>query len=428
MRQLLCGAVLAAGLTLSAHADPTAEARKEIQAAYDALNDAVQRDDLAKDKKYRGDDYVFTRVGGTRLHVQELRKRHTSLREKIIKAHSSSKIIELQLDGPRAFVMVKEHFEGEYRRSWVSPGPKHIVADDVAQDTWVKGPLGWRITSSMNLEDHALIDGKKRESHVGYVRVIHENGHPSAMEVAITRFGSKSGQIVDLVGVVHVGEASYYRELNKVLGGYQAVLYELIAPHSLKGKKRLIPQRGEKPDNALSEVQVGLTRMLGLKFQLNEIDYSPTNFVHADVSPEELLASMSKRKESFQSMFMAMMRESLKNADLDPAEGLRLEMSLTSILLRGPNKDDQRTLRRVMANSFKQIEEMTEGMGGPGGSTLIAVRNLYALKVMQQELAAGKRRLAIFYGAGHMADIEKRLLKMGFRRQRVTFLKAWDLN
>ncbi|CAN0470607.1 unnamed protein product, partial [Phaeothamnion confervicola] len=135
-------------------------ARKAIQASYDGLNDAMQRFDLAKDKKYRDDDYVFTRVNGRRLHAPELRKRHESLREKTVKAHSTSKIFEIQLEGNRAYVMVKEHFEGEFKRSWVSPGPKNIVDDDIAQDVWTKGPSGWRLTSSTNLENHTVIDGK----------------------------------------------------------------------------------------------------------------------------------------------------------------------------------------------------------------------------------------------------------------------------
>ena len=429
MRPLLCGAVLAAGLTLSAGADPTSDARTAIQAFYDAASRGAEHLDLSKAKATRRPGYSYTSIAGLRQNETELTKSEQEQMKKTIKCRCWSKITEFQVEGKRAYVLVKEHYQGELRRSWVSPGPKNVIVDDTAQDVWMKDSSGWRMASSMNLDDHVVLDGKKSETHVGYVRVIHENGHPSAMETAITRFASKSGQTVDLVGVVHVGEASYYRELNKDLATYQAVLYELVAPHSMKGKKRLIPQRNEKADNPLSEMQLGLTRMLGLEFQLNEVDYSPANFVHADVSPEELLASMTRRKESFQSMFLSMMRESLKNSsDIDAAEGLRLEMSLTSMLLRGPNKEDQRNLRRVMANSFRQIEEMTEGMGGPDGSTLITVRNQYALKVMQRELAAGKRRLAIFYGAGHMADIEKQLVKRGFRRQRVTFLKAWDLN
>ena len=45
-----------------------------------------------------------------------------------------------------------------------------------------------------------------------------------------------------------------------------------------------------------------------------------------------------------------------------------------------------------------------------------------------QQLAAGKRRLGIFYGAGHLPDMEKRLEKdFGLKRQSTTWLTAWDM-
>ena len=48
-------------------------------------------------------------------------------------------------------------------------------------------------------------------------------------------------------------------------------------------------------------------------------------------------------------------------------------------------------------------------MEGPKGSTLISGRNKVALDVLRKEIAAGKKKIAIFYGAGHMPDFQKRL-------------------
>ena len=43
-----------------------------------------------------------------------------------------------------------------------------------------------------------------------------------------------------------------------------------------------------------ASAQQGLTRMLGLEFQLDRIDYTAPNFVHADMSPKEFEAAMAK--------------------------------------------------------------------------------------------------------------------------------------
>jgi hypothetical protein len=66
---------------------------------------------------------------------------------------------------------------------------------------------------------------------------------------------------------------------------------------------------------------------------------------------------------------------------------------------------------------------------GPEGSTLITERNKKALRVLDRELMAGKRRIAIFYGAGHMKDMEDRLInEFKMRRVSATWLTAWRMD
>jgi hypothetical protein len=50
------------------------------------------------------------------------------------------------------------------------------------------------------------------------------------------------------------------------------------------------------------------------------------------------------------------------------------------------------------------------------------------MKVLQKELVGGKKKIAIFYGAAHMPDFERRLVEdFGMRRQGEEWLTAWDL-
>jgi hypothetical protein len=98
------------------------------------------------------------------------------------------------------------------------------------------------------------------------------------------------------------------------------------------------------------------------------------------------------------------------------------------LLLALLGKNRQLALKRVMAEQFEDLRTQAQVFDGPKGSTLISGRNKAALEVLRQQIAAGKRKLAIFYGAAHMPDMEKRLRQdFGLVPSSVRRLVAWDL-
>ena len=59
---------------------------------------------------------------------------------------------------------------------------------------------------------------------------------------------------------------------------------------------------------------------------------------------------------------------------------------------------------------------------------ILTDRNKVALGVLRKQLKGGKKNLAIFYGAAHLPDMEKRMIeKMGFERKGMRWVAAWDL-
>jgi hypothetical protein len=59
---------------------------------------------------------------------------------------------------------------------------------------------------------------------------------------------------------------------------------------------------------------------------------------------------------------------------------------------------------------------------------IITERNKMALKVLKEQLAAGKKNLGIFYGAGHLNDMDERLRKdFGLTPVSITWMTAWNL-
>jgi hypothetical protein len=59
---------------------------------------------------------------------------------------------------------------------------------------------------------------------------------------------------------------------------------------------------------------------------------------------------------------------------------------------------------------------------------LVDDRNAAAMKELQKQLVAGKKKIAIFYGAAHMPDFEKRLAAdFGMKPTETRWVTAWDL-
>ena len=90
-------------------------------------------------------------------------------------------------------------------------------------------------------------------------------------------------------------------------------------------------------------------------------------------------------------------------------------------------KDSSTELRRIMGRMFGHLEDMLAGLDTEDGTVIVTERNRVALKVMQEQIALGRKNLGIFYGAAHLPDMDKRIQTMGFKRIKSEWLTAWDL-
>ncbi len=249
-----------------------------------------------------------------------------------------------------------------------------------------------------------------------------ESDRPISLDAAIVRCapGKDGGApTVDLVAAVHVADADYYRRLNREFKRYDAVLYELVAPERA-GRPKPGATAGNNP---VTMLQKGLKDLLELEFQLQGIDYTRENMVHADMSPEQIARSMRKRGESAATIFARLFSYALSKQG-QSSDGPS-DVDLLAALF---DKNRALALKRVLAEQFADNEDLLAALEGPDGSTLISGRNQAALKVLRKEIDSGKKKLAIFYGAGHMPDLLKRLrddfslVPVGAR-----WLVAWDL-
>jgi hypothetical protein len=253
-----------------------------------------------------------------------------------------------------------------------------------------------------------------------FVRVHTLNEQPQALQTAVVKYrqpNQEESVEVTLISAVHIGELSYYEQLNQLFKQYDALLYEMVMD-----PEQGVPDPKERGVSPVSTIQVGLKDALELTFQLDEIDYRAMNFVHADMNPQEFFECMETRKEGvFQMLLRSMgsglaMQSSGKSSDIDMLAALVAP-------------DRPKAMRRAFAEQMRMMEgQMAALTGEDGKSTLITERNAKAFEVLQREIKAGKKKLAIFYGAGHLEDMHERLVDdFSLRPVETTWLDAWDL-
>ncbi len=248
-----------------------------------------------------------------------------------------------------------------------------------------------------------------------------EHQQPTALQMAIVTYVPKDGSRdfrVDLVSAIHIGDEAYYTELNDRFADYDALLYELVAPEGA-----VTVQPDDKRKGILSSAQLGMTKLLGLAFQLDEIDYDKANFIHADLSPEELRQSMAERDESLYVYFWRVFFASLDEYAKDPL-GMKDWAMLSTML----ESDQGNAMKTMIAYEMTNIDQVRDIFGEDSDSAVIGARNQRVIEVLLSQLASGAKHVGIFYGVAHMPDIEQRLLNdVGLAYHETTWVDAWKL-
>lgn len=263
-----------------------------------------------------------------------------------------------------------------------------------------------------------------------------KTGKAQALQTAISRLKLPSGQTVDLVAVVHVADKAYYGKVNKHLGGYQTVLYEMVLdiPQSAAHQNRmrqLIGKSKKQPkidtskggNDPVSLFQRKLAELLGLEFQLPLIDYNRDNFVHADLTLKEFEKAMAAKKQSASSLLKTFLDGAGKKPDT-PEEKAMAKLSMLKILSLGPTPQEQKILKAGLAADFS---DLSDSMAEMEGTALLSTRNQRVMDILKERLAQGDKQFAIFYGAAHMPDLRERLKKQGWKPVSIDWLSAWKL-
>ncbi len=248
--------------------------------------------------------------------------------------------------------------------------------------------------------------------------------------------------VIRLVGVTHLGSAEYYRALQNLLDAQPLVLFEGVGA----ADKQFIANR-----NNQYALQPALARALGLRFQLDAINYSSPHFINSDLSVEELSrifagsdpapadSSESDADPGSTSDADAPLGELLSLMDGSSWTGVFMRFGIAFI---STSPRLQATVRLVLVETLGSLEgDLGDATGLPPDlkrlmEILIRERNSAVLHDLSQLIERGRKSrrqrlpsVAVFYGAGHLADLERRIrAELGYIPGSDEWLTAFDVN
>lgn len=258
-----------------------------------------------------------------------------------------------------------------------------------------------------------------------------ERGVPKRLATSIVRFegefraadGETRAVSVDLIGAIHLGEATYYERLNAEFKEYETVVFELVADEGFDVQDLADAKEAKKaapasPLDAIPLLQESMADALGFVNQTDGIDYSAPNLKRGDANVDDFIARFATGGD-VPNFFAGSAFDSLFSSDSGRVEGWTLACLLA--------KDKRLALRRFFADELARTELASKP--DERETALIHYRNEIAIDVAKKELEAGKTKIAVFYGAAHLDDLARRVEKtlQNSRRSEPRWLAAWSM-
>ena len=257
-----------------------------------------------------------------------------------------------------------------------------------------------------------------------YMRVAGASSNVVQLQIAVRKFvpARGSGPSVWLTGASHIGDSNYFAGLQNHLDAQSLVLFEGVSDRSERNRPKAhhAPQTTEADAADAGKAEAGslqnsLAESLGLTFQLNGINYDRANFRNSDLSITELQRLMQDSRggkgeggagAEFQQLLQIMDEKSFMGA-----------IAKLVVTFLGSNPKLQAITRLALIETLGEVKgDFSQVKGMPPElqrlvKVLIEARNQAVLDDLKGELKKKNppRSIAIFYGAGHMEDMEKRL-------------------
>ncbi|KAJ3709365.1 hypothetical protein LUZ61_013070 [Rhynchospora tenuis] len=267
---------------------------------------------------------------------------------------------------------------------------------------------------------------------------------------------------VDLVSAVHIADRRYFEILQEKLASYDCVLYEGVGD-----KDDSETEPAMEGYNITGLIQRLMGRILSMDFQLDCLSYKAPNWYNADLDWDTFQCLQEERGETL----LTAARDALGSAlkfDEDSSSAHFGFDSFRSKLLRvswivpmplavsliinltcssdGQDEDKEQmddfghivgellelgfgsALKVILARSLTSVFASEIYADLEEDSVIIGERNKAALEELNRAISRGEKRIAIFYGAGHMPDLGRRL-RRDFKMvpTDVDWVTAWSI-
>ena len=261
-----------------------------------------------------------------------------------------------------------------------------------------------------------------------YTRIANPDTNTTQLQIALRKFVPRqgSGPTIWLTAVMHIGEPRYYQELQKFLNKQTVVLYEGINPdahphhvHDTDADETA-PAQTAGDTNQNYSMQSTLAHSLGLVFQLDAIDYDRTNFLNSDLTIEQIAQVMGERPVPANADVKNAPNASF-NVLLQIMDGSSFLGSIFKAGLEfiGDNPKLRAVAKLTMIEAIGRLKgNFADIQGLPPDwqkllKVLIEARNQNLLRDLKEELQKVPKTgsVAVFYGAGHMDDLETRVIR-----------------
>jgi hypothetical protein len=285
-----------------------------------------------------------------------------------------------------------------------------------------------------------------------YTRIENPDSNTLQLQIAIRKFIPVSGRgpVIWLAGTTHIGEPAYYSALQQRLDATTVVLFEGVNadahPRKFGKPGTSTPLRSAPAARAAEgseegySMQSALAKSLGLVFQLDAIDYDRSNFYNSDLSVFQIQQLMLNATNSEPAQpgepgrSDPTMDSLLQIMDGSSLMGLLVK---TGIQFISSSPQLQATAKFSLIETIGRLKGDLATMRGipPELQRLLKILIESRNQAVIEDLKAGIKQLpasgsiAVFYGTGHMDDMETRVVKqLNYRPDGSLWLPAFSVD
>jgi hypothetical protein len=184
----------------------------------------------------------------------------------------------------------------------------------------------------------------------------------------------------------------------------------------------LTPVSPDELPGASKGIQRRLADAFGLVFQPEHMDHSKPNWRNSDMSIDQVEARLEEVGADGSMLFKLL-------------DGSSMQAMIAGLVLKfiEASPTMQTICKVILIDTLANVQGTLDSMPGGTGklmSVIVLERNKVVIDDLKALLAEqpARKSIGIIYGAGHLADLEKRIVELGYRPVEDTWFTAMDVD